>query len=49
MQEVYPSAFRNLAAFRVEASPATWLTRIVVNEAVDRIRPWQGARRSFER
>ncbi|WP_445505318.1 sigma-70 family RNA polymerase sigma factor, partial [Microvirga sp. G4-2] len=35
MQEAYLSAFRNLAKFRADASLATWLTRIVVNKAVD--------------
>jgi RNA polymerase sigma-70 factor (ECF subfamily) len=35
MQEAYFSAFRNLATFRADASLATWLTRIVVNRAVD--------------
>jgi len=37
MQEAYLSAFANLAKFRAEASLATWLTRIVVNKAVNRL------------
>ncbi|KLK89681.1 hypothetical protein AA309_30025 [Microvirga vignae] len=36
MQEAYLSAFRHLAKFRADASLSTWLTRIVVNKAVDR-------------
>jgi RNA polymerase sigma-70 factor (ECF subfamily) len=36
LQEAYLSAFRHLAQFRADASLATWLTRIVVNKAVDR-------------
>src|SRR5829696_944444 len=38
MQEAYLSAFKNLARFRADASLATWLTRIVVNEAVGHLR-----------
>ena len=38
MQEAYLSAFRNLAKFRADASLATWLTRIVVNKAISRLR-----------
>jgi RNA polymerase sigma-70 factor (ECF subfamily) len=36
MQEAYLSAFANLASFRADASLATWLTRIVVNKAINR-------------
>lgn len=36
LQEAYLSAFRNLAQFRADATLATWLTRIVVNKAIDR-------------
>jgi RNA polymerase sigma-70 factor, ECF subfamily len=36
MQEAYLSAFCKLAQFRADASLATWLTRIVVNKAIDR-------------
>src|ERR671911_3030098 len=35
MQEAYLSAFKNLAKFRADASLATWLTRIVVNKAIN--------------
>jgi len=36
LQGAYLSAFHNLAQFRADASLATWLTRIVVNKAIDR-------------
>lgn len=38
MQQVYLVAFDKLAEFRTEASIATWLTRIAVNEALGRLR-----------
>jgi RNA polymerase sigma-70 factor (ECF subfamily) len=38
VQEAYVRAFTNLAEFRGEASLATWLSRIVLNEALGRIR-----------
>jgi RNA polymerase sigma-70 factor (ECF subfamily) len=38
VQDAYVSAFRALAAFREEAALGTWLTRIVINEAQDRVR-----------
>lgn len=38
VQEAYLLAYRNAAGFRGEASPATWLTRIVINEANGRLR-----------
>jgi RNA polymerase sigma-70 factor, ECF subfamily len=38
LQEAYLSAFRNLAKFRADASLSTWLTRIVVNKAIDHLR-----------
>jgi len=38
VQDAYVRAFRALAAFREEAALATWLTRIVINEAQDRLR-----------
>ena len=38
VQEAYLLAYRNAAGFRGEASMATWLTRIVVNEASGRLR-----------
>src|SRR5215204_4951151 len=39
MQEAYLSAFAHLAQFRADASLATWLTRIVANKALGRLRP----------
>jgi RNA polymerase sigma-70 factor (ECF subfamily) len=38
VQEAYLLAYRNAAGFRGEAAMATWLTRIVVNEASRRLR-----------
>jgi RNA polymerase sigma-70 factor (ECF subfamily) len=38
LQEAYLSAFRAMAGFRAEASLATWLNRIVVNECMTRLR-----------
>ena len=38
VQAAYVSAFEHLADFRGEASLATWLTRIVLNEANGRLR-----------
>jgi RNA polymerase sigma-70 factor (ECF subfamily) len=38
VQEAYVRAFASLAAFRGDASLATWLSRIVLNEALGRIR-----------
>jgi RNA polymerase sigma-70 factor (ECF subfamily) len=38
VQEAYLKAFENLAGFRGESSLATWLTRIVINEALGRKR-----------
>jgi RNA polymerase sigma-70 factor (ECF subfamily) len=38
LQDAYLLAFRNLAKFRGESSLSTWLTRIVVNEAIARAR-----------
>ena len=39
LQEAYLSAFAHLAQFRADASLATWLTRIVANKALSRLRP----------
>src|SRR5919202_3596818 len=44
MQEAFLSAFRSWASFRAEASPTTWLYRIAVNAALQRVR----ARRPVE-
>jgi RNA polymerase sigma-70 factor, ECF subfamily len=38
VQEAYVRAFSHLADFRGESSLATWLTRIVMNEALGRLR-----------
>jgi len=38
LQEAYVNAFTHLAAFRGEASLGTWLARIVMNEALGRLR-----------
>jgi RNA polymerase sigma-70 factor (ECF subfamily) len=39
LQEAYLSALANLAKFRADASLSTWLTRIVVNQALVHRRP----------
>ena len=38
VQESYLLAYRNIGAFRGDARLSTWLTRIVVNEAIVRVR-----------
>jgi RNA polymerase sigma-70 factor (ECF subfamily) len=38
VQEAYVRAFTNLAAFRGDSSLATWRSRIVLNEALGRLR-----------
>src|SRR4051794_34682524 len=38
LQEAYVRAFAGLAEFRGEAGLSTWLTRIVLNEALGRVR-----------
>src|SRR5215475_1771944 len=38
VQEAYVRAFTNLASFRGEAGLGTWLSRIVLNEALGRLR-----------
>jgi RNA polymerase sigma-70 factor (ECF subfamily) len=38
MQEVFIRAFRSLAGFRGQASPATWLYRIATNTCLNRVR-----------
>jgi RNA polymerase sigma-70 factor (ECF subfamily) len=38
VQETYVTAFAHLASFRGEASLATWLSRIAINEALGRMR-----------
>ncbi len=43
VQEAYALAFAKLSAFRGDASLATWLTRIVLNEAYGRLRRRRGS------
>src|SRR5690348_2202686 len=38
VQETYIAAFSHLASFRGESSFASWLSRIVMNEALGRLR-----------
>jgi RNA polymerase sigma-70 factor, ECF subfamily len=38
VQEAYLRAYQSLAMFRAESSLATWLTRIVINESLARLR-----------
>ena len=38
LQEAYLQAFRSVASFRAEAKLSTWLTRIVINQALARLR-----------
>lgn len=38
LQEAYLLAFRNMGSFRGESSVTTWLTRIVINQAIARSR-----------
>ncbi|MBI4292110.1 MAG: RNA polymerase sigma factor [Betaproteobacteria bacterium] len=38
VQEAYLNAFRSLGSFRADAKLSTWLVRIVVNEALGRLR-----------
>jgi RNA polymerase sigma-70 factor, ECF subfamily len=38
VQDAYLSAFTNLASYRGESTLATWLSRIVMNEALGRLR-----------
>src|SRR3954447_1491188 len=47
LQEAYIRAFTNLASFRGEARLGTWLVRIVINEALERLRR-RRAFREFE-
>lgn len=41
LQEAYLLAYRGLGKFRGESSLSTWLTRIVVNESIGRLRKMQ--------
>jgi RNA polymerase sigma-70 factor, ECF subfamily len=42
VQEAYFSAWRSLAGFRADAKLSTWLVRIVLNEALGRVRQRTG-------
>ncbi|RQO38436.1 RNA polymerase sigma factor [Herminiimonas sp. KBW02] len=44
LQDAYLAAYRNIKKFRGESALATWLTRIVINEAIARAR--KGKRRA---
>lgn len=46
VQEAYTNAFRHLGDFRKEAALSTWLQRIVINEALGRLRS-NGRRREI--
>jgi len=48
VQAAYLSAFANIASFEGRSSLSTWLTRIVVNEALGRRRAEQRRRRHLE-
>jgi len=43
LQEAYLRAWRSMAGFRAEAKLSTWLARIVINEALARLRRGRGA------
>ena len=43
VQEAYLSAWRSLASFRSDAKLSTWLVRIVINEALGRVRKRSGS------
>lgn len=38
VQEAYLQAFRSIASFRAESKLSTWLTRIVINQALGKVR-----------
>ena len=43
LQEAYLRAWRSIGSFRSEAKLSTWLTRIVINESLMRLRRGRGA------
>ena len=45
MQESYVRAFTHLDGFRGDSTLATWLSRIVINEALGRLRKTRRAER----
>ncbi|HXV12202.1 MAG TPA: RNA polymerase sigma factor [Burkholderiales bacterium] len=47
LQEAYLHAFRGIGSFRGEAKLSTWLVRIVINEALARLRERGRAARAF--
>jgi RNA polymerase sigma-70 factor (ECF subfamily) len=44
LQEAYLAAYRHIGDYRVEAKLSTWLTRIVINQALARVRSRHRAR-----
>ena len=44
LQDAYLHAFAGLSNFRGDSALSTWLSRIVVNEALGRLRKWRKAR-----
>jgi RNA polymerase sigma-70 factor, ECF subfamily len=44
LQEAYLAAYRHISDFRADAKLSTWLTRIVVNQALARLRSRQRSR-----
>lgn len=48
VQEAYLKSFASLDRFNGDSTLATWLTRIVVNEAISRLRAAQRRKRSLE-
>ena len=38
LQEAYLQAFRSIAGFRAESKLSTWLTRVVINQALEKMR-----------
>lgn len=44
LQDAYLNAFAGLQSFRGDSALSTWLSRIVVNEALGRLRKWRKAR-----
>jgi RNA polymerase sigma-70 factor (ECF subfamily) len=48
VQAAYMLAFANIGSFEARSSLSTWLTRIVINEALGRRRAEERRRRSFE-
>src|SRR5256884_2955692 len=44
LQEAYLDAYRHIDEFRSEARLGTWLTRIVINQALMRLRKHRGDR-----